>query len=359
MLTFALALLLATAHPAQKPVWQEQREALDALRYKKPGDAEFDASLARLPELIASGSGAWVAGGAHLAGQYKRSECVPALLDALKKENERPAEGADFPKRAVLDALLRLDARVPVGLAMARPEREFANQVYLLLASDAEHGRDGMIQLLDLKWIDSTAHWASACALVDARDKRIAERLIAGWDWEFRVRVVKPGSALGGSIGRNGGGSSSHDLWPPRATYELELPTQDQPLQPIAFVRSEATRHWTLPRVIDVSERMQRRAQLLTILLRTEPESSLVREAEDLSIELSEGEAYETPLRTHAADLRERIGKLASALKRVGLIDEKSVLAPVSFRVRVSDYRDSPGTPLPAPPAIEGVTYEK
>jgi hypothetical protein len=344
----------------QKPSPQELRDALDAMRNGKPGEAAFDASLVRIPQLIDSDSGVFIEAGAYLAGEHRRAECVPALIERLRRENERHADNYYSAKRTVLDALLRLDAQVPIDVVLARPERDFVSQMYLLLVRNREHGRDGLTQLLDLRWIDTTAHWASACALVEARDPRIAACLISGWDWEFSVGVRDLKSNV--ELSWSGWGSVSctaHEIWPPRTSYTLVLPTKEQPLQPIAFNRREAKTCMFSPHTVEPYERTELRARLLDRLLRDEPERTLAHESEDLFIEWREGASLDTPLRDRVSELRDRIGKMAVALRRIGLIDDRTVLPPLSFRVRIQDLRDNHAAPLPPPPSIDGVTYEE
>jgi hypothetical protein len=358
MLTFALSLLACL--PPQRveaPTGQELRAALDAMRYGKPGETKFDASLASLPTLIASRSAFFVAGGAYLAGQHDRKECIPSLVEALKHENARPETADPSQKRSVLDALIRLDARVPVDIVMTRPELEFITQMYLLLERDTEHGRDGLMRLLDLKCTDLPAHWASAQALVRARDPRIAPWLLAGSDWTFEVRVTDDGehwqTPICTGIGRS---SSDHELWPPRVSYELELPGIEFSDGPIGFKRREDTRSWTGIQRVSAETLEHRRVKLLQHMLGDAPEAELLHPNEHVWFDLPGNAPLEPPLRAHVADLRSRIGRVEAALRRLGGIGEKTVVAPPIFRVALGDYRKQPHAPLTAP-AIDGVKY--
>src|SRR5688572_27531707 len=148
LLSMILTLSACLQAPTPPPTGAELRAAMQALRDGNAGEASFDAALPLLSELIRSGSGSFVAGGAHLAGQLGRSECVPALVAALEHENARPANGSEHPTRAVLDALIRLGARVPREALLARPDVRFAPQVYVLSRFDPEHGAEALAQLM-------------------------------------------------------------------------------------------------------------------------------------------------------------------------------------------------------------------
>lgn len=358
MLAFALSLLSCAApQRTQVPSGQELRASLDAMRFGKPGEAKFDASLSDLPTLIASRSAFFVAGGAYLAGRHDRKECIPALIEALKHENARPELADPSQKRSVLDALIRLDARVPVDVVMTRPELEFITQTYLLLERDPEHGRDGLMRLLDLKCTDLPAHWASAQSLVRSHDPRIVPWLLAGSDWTFEVRVTDDGEQWQTPICTgNRHSSSDHELWPPRVSYELELPGVEFSDVPIGFVRREDTRQWTGIQRVSAETLEHRRVKLLQHLLGDAPEAELMHPNEHVWIDLPNGEPLEPPLRAHVADLRSRIARVETALRRLGWIGEKTVVAPTVFRVALCDYRKQPHEPLTAP-AIDGVKY--
>src|SRR5687768_15769004 len=98
-----LAALACLSWVSQEPTVEELRAAYDALRDGQPGEAKFEAALPRLPDLLASRSSTFVEGAAYVAGELGRSECVEALVDALRHENVGTGERSVGPTRCLLD----------------------------------------------------------------------------------------------------------------------------------------------------------------------------------------------------------------------------------------------------------------
>jgi hypothetical protein len=361
MLLFSMILTLSAClqEPAPPPSGEELRAAMQALRNGKAGEASFDSALPLLPELIRSGSGNFVAGGAHLAGQLGRSECVPALVTALEHENARAANGSEHPTRAILDALIRLEARVPHGTLLARPDVRFAAQVYVLSMHDAEHGAEALAQLMAQGFFQSPAHWAAACALTHARDRRVAEHLLAGSAWELEIGVRLPGSeAELGLYGSGGQWSTPHASWPPRAYYDLRLPKPDEPLQPIAHVRREHLRSGPRDPVIPAEERTGWRVRLIDALLREAPERGLLHGSESFVVDLVDAASYQREIQGRVDELIGRWERVLAALDRQDLIgDPVPVRARLSFAIRIVDLRPEGSPALPLPPQRADVRY--
>lgn len=361
----ASAFLCLTAMGALPPAREldvsQLRKALDTLRSGRPGEPAFDAAAAHLPQLIESGSGWFVAGGAYLSGRHCREECVPALLVALQRENQRPPDGADTTKRAVLDGLLELEASVPVALLAQRLEASSLPETFLLLVRSPEPAADGLLALFDAAAVEASARWAAACALVAARDARIAARLLAGMDWELDWIVRDAGSSRGiGSGGEGGAWSSSHEFWPPRVTYELLLPQDGAPLSPIRHARTESTRSGRLPSRVSAEQRAAWKVRLIDDLLGDVEERGSLQRFEDLVLDWSDSEAYARALREHCSSLRNQLGRVAVRLETLGLLQRaEEIGASIAIRVKLHDLRSSASAPLPAPPELPGVIYER
>lgn len=345
--------LLAAAQRSEVAVL---REALDTLRGGRPGQAAFSAAAEHLPRLIASDSPWFVEGGAYVAGLFTRKECVPALLAALERENRRPAEGADLPKRAVLDALVRLEATVPTALLTQRLEESSLAVTYLLLMRGAEGAGDGLLALFDAAPLDAEARWAAACALVEARDERIAGRLLAG-EWELDVTVRDAGSTASVVHGGAGGGAlSSHEPWPPRVRHELVLPEDAAPLSSIQHVRTEGGRFARAPSRVGAEKRFALRVRLIDVLLGEVEERGLLQRSESLVLEWAGAEAFVGALRSHCQSLLERLARVAKRLASLGS-SAQEISDALTLRVAIHDLRSGRPEPLPSPPEITGVVY--
>lgn len=358
-------LLLAALCPlaaAQELDSATLRKALDALRTGSPGQPAFDAATEHLPALIAfTGSDWFVAGGAYVAGRYGRKECVPALLAALERENRSASAGAHSTRSAILDALIGLDANVPVALLTQRLEESSLPETYVLLMRDQKHAADALLALFDAAAVDASARWAAACTLVEARDARVAERLLAGMEWELDFVVRDAGSSASIGYGSEGGRwCSAHERWPPRVTYELLLPEDDAPLSPIQHTRTERTRSGTLPTRVEARQRGAWKVRLIDRLLGDVEERGLLQRSEDQYLDWTDAEAYARALRAHCLSLRDRIARVAVRLETLGLLEHaQEVSASVALRVRIHGLRESPPAPLPPPPELPGVVYER
>ena len=216
MLLVALALVALAQVPTQASVG-ELRAVLDELRTGESGEPGFDRALPRLQELIDSDITWFVQGGAWLAGHHGRTECVPALIKALARDDELTVGNASRAKPAILDALVRLKARVSPDLLATSLEPGLLAPTFLLLARDPERARDAMHELWKAAHKHRETRWAAACALVEWRDPRVGSLLLNGTDWNLEVVVHDPGSpSYEGGGGGGGGWGTSHEVWPPR-----------------------------------------------------------------------------------------------------------------------------------------------
>jgi hypothetical protein len=356
-----LLVLLGLLAPAQEIDPRGLRAALDLLREGTPGDPAFEAAAAKqLPLLIASPNDWFAAGGAYLAGKHRRVECVPDLLKALERENGRAPDRPDTSKRAILDALVVLEAQVPLELLMQRLEQKSMPETCLLLLRDQEHASEALLQLFDAADLSEKARWAAACALVSMRDERIAERLLAGMEWEFDVVVNELGgghtscASFGGSFW-----GSAHAAWPPRVTYDLRLPERGAALTPIQFARREDTRKGQLPGQVSLEERTALKSRLLETLLGDAEERALLRPSECFQMDWTDADAYQKQLQERCADLRDRLTRVALRLESNGLVKHAQELsARIVLRARLKDFREDRGTGLPAPPELPGIVFE-
>ncbi len=85
-------------------------------------------------------------------------------------------------KSAILDALLRLDAEVPVALLVERLDEDCLVETYLLLARGRETNTAVFSRLFAAAPRESGARWAAACALTERRDPGIRPGLFPELD---------------------------------------------------------------------------------------------------------------------------------------------------------------------------------
>src|SRR5688500_4865348 len=103
MVSFAILAAFLMVAPVQRravPV-DDLQPAFEALRAGKPGELAFDAALLKLPALLESGSSDFVRGAAFIAAEHQRVECAPAMIEALRRENARPAATSEKPTRSL------------------------------------------------------------------------------------------------------------------------------------------------------------------------------------------------------------------------------------------------------------------
>jgi hypothetical protein len=334
---------------AQTPPNEGLRAALEAMRNGEPGDASFEAALPRLPELLRSGSSAFVEGAAYLAGIHGRAECAEELVDALRRENERPPDGSSAPTRALLDALVQLDHAAPADVLLARPDPELATVLYLALSceGDPASASSSLVRFVELGWCAEPSYWAASIELTVARDPRIAAHAFGGDVWELQIGVRDPGSADEVPYALQGGyWGTSHATWPPRVQYQLKLPEPDAPLDDIEFTRKEYVRSGPEPRRLSTHHRIEWRGRLLRELAPSSPELDLA--AATAYVESIDRRALEIAIREHVARARAVLAAAAEELARAKLLpDAATAASALRLSVELVDLRSDVSVPLP------------
>lgn len=133
-LLFCVALLLLTAWSAAGQAAGESQSFPTAA----------DAEAARLLKSEVSRERAW---GAYLAGAQGLAGHAPSLVGLL--EDPRLAAGGweeGIVRQAALDALIRLDAKVPAEVLRALP-RDFLDEVIILLANSPEENQSALLEI--------------------------------------------------------------------------------------------------------------------------------------------------------------------------------------------------------------------
>lgn len=195
-------------------------------------DMQADKLLDKARRLMASRSCAVRAWGAYIAGHHGLEDAIPELRGLLHsmagKEDEKPhrkvARLEHYLCYAALDALIRLEARVPSHELLSLPGR-FKTHAFLLLAGEPEENQGA---LLDLIRSSPTARecWTAVCnLLVPLKTPGITAFLLENLYLKVDLAVLDPGKFGGGA----GGGVVSGDAWfsvpeefPPITLYDLE-----------------------------------------------------------------------------------------------------------------------------------------
>lgn len=360
--TLWLLLLCTTMLPQTPPAPAEPeielRAALDELRRGDAQSPEFAAAAERLPELLASGAGFFVEGAAFVAGQHARKECVPALIAALEHENRRAPDGSDEPTRCLLDALIRLDARVPADVILARVEPQFAPQAHLLMAKGEKPDLDGLLRLYELGWTDLLAHWASACKLVAARDPRILHSLLFATPWEVEFAVCDDGNDYVARGMSSGVACSRHPRWPPRVLYELQLPDAQGSSLEVGFKRSQFTTCWWNHGLSRAYEPAAQRMKLVELALGEATPDLRPRLAPPLLYTYSDDASCLEALDVCADGAFLALEAVARrAVEKQLFSEEQRALPPFRLQINLRDCRVDPAAPLPKPPPRANVEF--
>lgn len=331
----------------------ELREALDALRTGAPGEPAFDAALPRLPDLIRSRTAWFVAGGAYLAGEHGRRECVAALIDAL--DAGRGLREPDM--EAVLDALIRLDAPLEPGRLVL--DGRHAAETLILLSRDPKTHQGEIATLLAVCPEDEPARWAAACLLAEHRDRGIAAVLLGSTTWSADVVVREPGSDA--AVGQGGGAryrSFPHPPWPLPVAYHLRLPCADEPLWPVRYERKRYGERLQLPTPVARSQSGALRARLLGALLEDADGPALAHDERELIVQWRDEATYEREVLAHIGGLRQKILHIGQALEARGfLTNGTATAARATIRVALHDLRAEGVGALPRP-GIPSVVYD-
>jgi hypothetical protein len=351
-LLLSVTLLLLTNAPAaaQGSAAADADGRLDVVR----GEA------ARLLESQANGDRAW---GAYLAGHGGLKDLEPALVRTLSDPALADGPEEKIVRRAALDALIRLGARVPAEHLRALPQ-DFADEVLILLASAPKENRDALLETFAALAGDSglDARWLAAGNLLAETEARgFAALLLRDLKVEANVAVVdwhgNNGFGTGGGGGGGCGGSYKGPAgFPPVSYYALTGEVGRGAVvvapgrRPVFYVRSTSPYvgcgHSTTV-VRDVV-----RVEYLTELLNTSPDFD-ARPSD--SVVCTDARQC----RGELVGLRTRIEQAYAAM--VGLLVEKGHLdapgdAPASPPISFMLWDERRRRTFPLPDKLKGVT---
>lgn len=297
-----------------------------------------------------------VAWGAFTAGQFHVVSAVPLITSALTRPLGGDRVAREAAELTLLDALIQLDAQVPVTVLQPFIARWPVPTSVLLANSTGD--RDAV--LLPLVSSTDGFFWQGiANLLLVTRPPGFAARLLTGLRLTLVVHVTNDAN-LGFGVG--GGFSSEHSLdaafaagFPPLADYRY------------AVARAGATVQSVGPRTIYYERRLDTRPTFSRFNYANPAGPSNTDRVDYLNALIREGRALEertqptvvwrgaAALRRAVADHRERVESryqiaIGSLVAR-GLLSEADSRSLVpEIIVRVEDHRDDKSQPLPAMP---------
>ena len=337
----SLLLIAASAHAgAQASQAPEGRAAADLARDLASND----------PRVVA-----WAA---YRAGEARRADAVPALVDTLASARVRsPGLEWGAVRDALLDALIRLDACPPVSALM--PHYDARSEEVLILLAEPRAGRDDA--LLDVLKRESGILWyAAAGLLVEDEAPGLAAELLRGLRLTLEVTVEdgRPGDTSGGF----GMGGIGHGVlypvkgFPPIANYSFwDFPVRDAVVlaggpRPVYYTRKACAADAGIPSsghrsFIDAPTAEDRVALLDELIDHWLP----VKAVEPLTVRWTTPQDYRRRIATARQQLARDAASLIDIAKREGRLtpDEAGGLR-IAIDVRVRDNRALKRVPLPA-----------
>jgi hypothetical protein len=193
-----------------------------ALAYAQPSQT-FVETTAAVNRLLQSNDMKDVAWGAYTASQYHVRSALPLLTAALERDLGADTDARRAAELAILDALVQLDAHVPVDAL--RPSLDRWPIPALILLANASGDRDGL--LLERFNATSGFEWqAIANLLLKSKPPGFAFRLLEGLRLRLTVYVTDDRSyRIGSGLGTGGEHGPNYELvvpgFPPLAHYQF------------------------------------------------------------------------------------------------------------------------------------------
>lgn len=195
-------------------------------------DAQNEKLLDTARRLMDSQSNAVRAWGAYIAGHHGIEDAVPelrGLLHSLAGDEDRKASKATAKHEryvcyAALDALIRLEAKVPSDELLSLPGR-FKTHAFLLMIDEPEENQAALVDLISSSPTVREC-WKGVCNLLaPLKTPGLAAFLLNGLHLKVELTVVDPGKFGGGGSGGTGSGETWFSVpagFPPITLYDLE-----------------------------------------------------------------------------------------------------------------------------------------
>jgi TonB family protein len=307
--------------------------------------------------LLRSDDATEVAWGAFTASQHRVVSAIPLLTDAVGRELGADADSRRATELAILDALVQLDAHVPVDVL--RPSFSRWPIPSLILLNNASGDRDAFL-LERLNGRGNFEWQAMANLLLESKPPGFAFRLLEDLQLRLIIYVTDdPGRGFGNASGSAVENDSSETIgpsgFPPLAEYQF------------ALARPGATIMSTGPQTVYYARRMRSpgvipqpgslpakpsavdRVQYLNALVKERFASAPLRATTSETLVWANPEAFRRDIaarRNDIAGLYQRIVSFLVSTKHLSE-DEGRTFSP-QIAIAIEDRRSDKGEPLPA-----------
>ncbi len=300
-----------------------------------------------------SASSAW---GAYYAGKFGLAECVPALFELVGRENKRAPGPVPVVKKAALDALIGLDAEVPVEFLSAGLHEDYLAETLILLARNADENQDALLGLMDHGPVDGQHWWAAAALLAPLEPPGLAQRLLPEIRFRLSVTVRDPNSAiLIETFEYHGSGfwSSTSNLFPPKPTYifsaEPEKGATVLRAKPIAvyFQRTEGARGGKSDCKVGPLTRAEHSLRVIEAMIGTIPDGLSPDAKCAIAVDWVDEQDFQERVDSQCSLLRADYSWLVEILCKRNLLFDADGTPKPEIEVKVHDRRKTKTPPLP------------
>jgi hypothetical protein len=343
VLSLLVGTVLLTCGPARTSAQQSQT---------------FAETKGAVDRLLQSPDAKDVAWGAFTAGQYQVRSALPLLTAALGRDLGGDPNTSRAAELAILDALVQLEARLPVeaiGPSLARWPIPT-----LILLNSALGDREALL----LEHFSRTGgfEWrAVANLLLKTKPAGFAFRLLDGLRLNLAIHVTDDPNVLGGGVGGSCDGPNYAVLvpgFPPLAHYQFVLAEPGATIlsigpETVYYVRRLRSPATILP--LDRSNVARAddhdRVKYVNALVRERVEMVPLRHKHTATIRWTDSRALQREISVHRRRVEEHYEHVLSVLKSIQRLseDESRKLTP-NVTITVEDYRTDKTETLPPIP---------
>jgi hypothetical protein len=318
-----------------------------------------DISTSSTSRQLQSNDAREVAWGAFQAAQYHVVSAVPFLTATLLKELQGDAHARQAAELAILDALVQLDAQVPVDVLRSSFDRWPVPT--LILLGNATGNRDALL----LEYLNATSglEWqAIANFLLQTEPPGFAFRLLNGL--ELRLDICLTDGAIG--IGYGGGMESGPNYaiavpgFPPLPDYQLSGAATGATILSIGPETIYYTRRIAAgvpsfrPQIRSTREKPADldRVRYVSALVRKYVEAMPLGATMPVTIIWHDALTFREDVLRHRSALESRYREIVSLLVWIkDLTEDERQSLHATVRIAIDDYRRDKSIPLPI---IEG-----
>ena len=316
--------------------------------------------FAKLRRQIMAKDSAKIAWAAYSAGKQRVRELAPDLrrvLGTLEKRVQTDPK-VKFAARSVLDALVRIDAKVPAA-ELAPWMNRFDVMALILAGREPEHNAGLLLQIVEGYYWDKL--WQAACnLLLTAVPAMVMPKLLDQASVTLNVVVVSDDEgwiAFMASCCCGGGSMQRPAGFPPTALYSLHAGTPDRSVlladgpQAISYLRSErAGREFGIGSCSTTVDRPDYALRCLAALAGYGPQERPLQSVMSTEVEWSTVAALRETVAQETALIRAEYRELLEELARRKLLPKaRAAHLTLSLRIEVEDERDDEDKSIPLP----------